>query len=63
MNLSVDERVTQAFRMSNLEFFMEAFIIASWEIWNLRMLSSLIMVQLLLAIGLGSLKLRVFFTS
>jgi hypothetical protein len=36
MNLPIDERVLQAFRMSSLEFFMEAFVIASWEIWNLR---------------------------
>jgi hypothetical protein len=36
MNLLVDERVLQALQMSTLEFFMEAFIMASWEIWNLR---------------------------
>jgi hypothetical protein len=36
MNLPVDERVLQALQMSTLEFFMEAFIMPSWEIWNLR---------------------------
>jgi hypothetical protein len=36
MNLPVDEQVLQALQMSTLEFFMEAFIMESWEIWNLR---------------------------
>jgi hypothetical protein len=36
MNLPIDARVLEAFWMSTLEFFMEAFVIASWEIWNLR---------------------------
>jgi hypothetical protein len=36
MSLPVHERVLQALQMSTLEFFMEAFIMASWEIWNLR---------------------------
>jgi hypothetical protein len=36
MNLPVDERVLQALQMSTLEFFMEVFIMESWEIWTLR---------------------------
>jgi hypothetical protein len=37
-NLDVDtrDRVLEAARINASEFFMEVFLIAAWEIWNLR---------------------------
>jgi hypothetical protein len=36
MGLNIDARVVDAYRNDASDFFLEAFIIATWEIWNLR---------------------------
>jgi hypothetical protein len=36
MSITVCDRVVAAASSNNVNFFMEIFIIASWEIWNLR---------------------------
>jgi hypothetical protein len=35
MGLNIDARVVDAYRNDASDFFLEAFIIATWEIWNL----------------------------
>jgi hypothetical protein len=36
MSIKVCDRVVAAASSNNVNFFMEIFIIATWEIWNLR---------------------------
>ena len=35
-NLSLADRILQARQVHNLPFFIEAFLIAAWDIWKLR---------------------------
>ena len=63
LQLDTNDRVLQAAQLFHTVFFMDFFIMAAWEIWNIRIPRSLTMGLLLYSFGCVNLKNKASFNS